>query len=402
MVLNANSQEPGVDPAGRKSSGGLTLNERLMLSLVRRHGGLPKAEIARMTGLSPQTASVTMRRLEDDQLLVRGERQRGRVGQPSTPLALNPDGVFALGLKVGRRSAELLLLNFVGTVRQVLREAYAWPSPEGIARFVAQGVPALTETLAPDLRGRIAGLGVAIPFELWLWGDIVGADMQAWRDTDLVHLLAEVQPYPVFVENDATAACGAELTFGQGADYPDFIYFFVGYFIGGGVVLNGTVYRGRTGNAGAVGSMPVRSPTQKWGQLINVASLFTLEQALKAAGEDPSRLWRTPDDWDDLGTVLDAWIAMAADNLAQAIAAACSVIDFSAAILDGAFPVAVRERLVAATRAAMGRLDLQGIVAPQIVEGTAGSMARAIGGASLPLFDSYLLDPKVTLKEPVR
>jgi predicted NBD/HSP70 family sugar kinase len=401
MVLNTMIPGPGVDPAGRKPMGGLTLNERLMLSLVRRHGSLPKAEIARLTGLSSQTASVTMRRLEEDQLLVRGEPQRGRVGQPSIPLALNPDGVFAIGLKVGRRSAELLLMNFVGTVRKVLREAYAWPSPEAIARFVAQGVPALTETLTLEQRERIAGLGVAVPFELWLWGDIVGADMSAWRDTDLVQTLAAVQPYPVFVENDATAACGAELTFGQGATYPDFIYFFVGYFIGGGVVLNGTVYRGRTGNAGAVGSMPVRSAGQKWGQLINVASLLMLEQALKAAGEDPSLLWKNPDDWDDYGAVLDAWIETTADNLAQAIAASCSVIDFSAAIIDGAFPVSVRARLVVATRAALGRLDLQGIIAPEVVEGTTGSMARAIGGASLPLFDSYLLDPKVMLKEAV-
>jgi predicted NBD/HSP70 family sugar kinase len=122
---------------------------------------------------------------------------------------------------------------------------------------------------------------------------------------------------------------------------------------------------------------------------------------LKAAGEDPSLLWKNPDDWDDYGAVLDAWIETTADNLAQAIAASCSVIDFSAAIIDGAFPVSVRARLVVATRAALGRLDLQGIIAPEVVEGTTGSMARAIGGASLPLFDSYLLDPKVMLKEAV-
>lgn len=389
------------ESAARKSALGRTLNERLMLSLVRRHGSLPKAEIARLTGLSPQTASVTMRRLEEDHLLLRGAPQRGRVGQPSIPLGLNPDGVFALGLKVGRRSAELLLMNFVGQVRAVLREAYGWPTPDGLRRFVAAGVPQLIGGLTEEQRARVAGLGVAVPYELWNWADIVGADMDAWRSLDLAAELAAVQPYPVFVENDATAACGAELTFGRGAAYPDFIYFFIGYFIGGGVVLNGTVYRGRTGNAGAVGSMPVRSPGGKWGQLINVASLLMLEEALKTAGQDPALLWQNPDDWDDYGPVLDDWIDRTADNLAQAIAAACSVIDFSAAILDGAFPTAVRARLIAATRAALARLDLQGIAAPEVVEGATGSMARAIGGASLPLYDSYLLDPKVMLKEPV-
>ena len=44
-------------------------NERLVLSLVRRHGALSKADIARRTGLSAQTVSVIMRALEKEGLL---------------------------------------------------------------------------------------------------------------------------------------------------------------------------------------------------------------------------------------------------------------------------------------------------------------------------------------------
>ena len=43
---------------------------------------------------------------------------RGRIGQPSVPLALNPDGAFSIGIKIGRRSADWLLVDFTGTVRQ--------------------------------------------------------------------------------------------------------------------------------------------------------------------------------------------------------------------------------------------------------------------------------------------
>ncbi len=53
-------------------------NEKLVLSLVRLHGSLSKAEITRMTGLSAQTISVIMRELEEEQLLVRGEPVRGK------------------------------------------------------------------------------------------------------------------------------------------------------------------------------------------------------------------------------------------------------------------------------------------------------------------------------------
>src|SRR6188768_380889 len=93
---------------GTNQAGMRAHNERLVLSLVRRHGSLAKSEIARMTGLSAQTVSVIMRHLEADHLLQRGEPQRGRVGQPLVPLSLDPEGAFFLGAKIGRRSLDLV------------------------------------------------------------------------------------------------------------------------------------------------------------------------------------------------------------------------------------------------------------------------------------------------------
>ncbi|MDE3122078.1 MAG: MarR family transcriptional regulator, partial [Paracoccaceae bacterium] len=78
-------------------------NERLVLSLVR-HEPMAKSDIARITGLSAQTVSVIMRSLEADGLLLRGEPIRGRIGQPSVPMHLNPEGAFFFGVKIGRRS----------------------------------------------------------------------------------------------------------------------------------------------------------------------------------------------------------------------------------------------------------------------------------------------------------
>ncbi|MDH4439848.1 MAG: sugar kinase, partial [Rhizobium sp.] len=81
------------------------------------------------------------------------------------------------------------------------------------------------------------------------------------------------------------------------------------------------------------------------------------------------------------------------------VVAAASIIDFSAAIIDGGFPDWVRKRLVQATIEAMNRLDLQGVMVPDIIEGEVGAQARAIGGASLPIFDRYLIDQTVLFKD---
>ena len=101
---------------GTNQTGMRAQNERLVLTLIRRHGALAKAEISRLTGLSAQTVSVIMRSLEDEGLLLKGEPQRGKVGQPSVPMRLNPEGALFLGLKVGRRSAEMIVTDFLGAI----------------------------------------------------------------------------------------------------------------------------------------------------------------------------------------------------------------------------------------------------------------------------------------------
>ncbi|MCD2183974.1 ROK family transcriptional regulator [Rhizobium sp. GN54] len=393
-----------LDPSGGSNQVRVrAYNERLVMSLVRRHGELSKAEIARRSGLSAQTVTVIMRALEADGLLMRGEPTRGRVGQPSTPMRLNPDAVYSFGVKIGRRSAELAVMDFVGRVRLQVRRTYAYPMPDEVLAFITDGIAEMEAGLDPGQRARVAGIGIAAPFELWNWAEEVGApqrDMDTWRGVDLQREIQARVSHPVFLHNDATSACAAELVFGLGQRYPDFIYFFIGSFIGGGVVLNSALFSGRTGTAGAIGPLPVQGRDGRTVQLLKIASIFVLENRLRAGGIDPRPLWYSPDEWIDFGAPLESWIQDTAAALAQALIAAASVIDFSAAVIDGGFPAWVRERIVMATRAALGEHDLQGVIMPEILEGEAGSQARTIGAASLPLFARYLLDQNVLFKGP--
>ena len=372
-------------------------HQRLLLSLIRRHGPLPKADIARRTGLSAQAISVIMRGLEAEGLVVKEKPQRGKVGQPLVPFSLKASGAYFIGLKVGRRSGDLVLLDLTGAVVTKIHQPYSYPSPHDFISFVTLGLTNLTSGLSANQRKRIAGLGIAAPFELWNWEDAVNAPhdvLAAWRDFDMQAELTKLSPWPVILCNDATAACAAELVFGGGGAHADYVYFFVSYFAGGGIVMNGTLITGRTGNAGALGSMPVGS-----GQLIHRASLSLLAAALEQEGRDSSAMWRSPGDWGDLGPALGRWITGAAESLAQAAAAAASVIDFSAAIIDGAFPAAVRDELVARTRAAFARMDRRGLSPLTVKAGTLGSDARAMGAASLPLLANFSTDRDLLFKE---
>jgi predicted NBD/HSP70 family sugar kinase len=373
---------------GTNQTGVRLYNERLVLSLVRRHGALAKAEMARMTGLSPQTATVIVNRLEADGLLVRQARQRGRIGQPAAPFALNPSGAYAFGLKMGRRSSSLVLIDFLGRVIARAEHVYDFPVPPDIRAFVAKALTGLSRGLSAAARARICGFGIAAPFELWNWEAEIGAPrkvLDAWRSFDLRAELQQLTDSPVLFCNDATAACAAELAFGRGSAWRDFVYFFIGSFVGGGVVINGSLYPGRTGNAGALGSMPVAG-AGGIEQLIRSASLY--------------RLTSRPDDPPaERERKFAQWMGLAAPGLALAIASSASVIDFQAAIIDGAFDACEKALLVEHVRACFARLDRRGLSALEIEAGSLGADARAVGAASLPFLANFARDREVLFKE---
>jgi predicted NBD/HSP70 family sugar kinase len=310
------------------------------------------------------------------------------------PLSLDPDGAYFIGAKVGRRSLEVLLVDFTGAVRHRIVKPYVFPRPEEIVGEILSEVRICEATpgIDPD---RIAGLGIAIPFEFRNWSqgtDAPAEAMAAWRHVDIRAELADLLSYPVYIQNDATAACGAELAFGDNAGLLDYIHFYIGAFVGGGLVLNGSVFTGRTGNAAALGSMPVPDGTGGTAQLIDRASLVLLERRLLDAELSVDALYGEGADWGSFEPHLEVWIREAAQGIAHAISAATAIIDFEAAVIDGAMPNVVLERLLAHVAAELARLDLSGIEPPQLRPGTIGSTARALGGASLPLFDRYLLD----------
>lgn len=377
-------------------------NERLVLSLVRQHGALSKSDIARVTGLSNQTVSVIMRSLENEGLLLRGEPVRGRIGQPSVPMSLAADGAFFLGLKIGRRSADLMLVDFLGTVRATRRQVYRYPTPTNVTAFVSAALPAVLDTLDPVARDRVGGMGIAMPFQLWNWVRYIGApqsEMDEWRNRDIHAEIAAIAGMPVYIQNDATAACGAELVFGSGEKPKDFLYFYFGTFIGGGLVLNGQLFTGRTGNAGGVGPMPVPGPDGTVQRLFDVASMSVLAEAMEAAGESSDHLWHQHAEWNVSPAVLDRWLSLASEGIAYAALSASALIELEAVMIDGWMPPAIRAEITLRTHAALMRLDLSGVEPPQVRQGTVGADARALGAAAIPLAQRYLIDPNALIRE---
>ena len=374
-------------------------NERLLLQLVRRHGEMTKAEATRASGLSANATSVIFRSLEERELVVRSDRILGRIGQPSTPMRINPDAHRYVSLKIGRRSVELAVINFVGEMLAHRRETYGYPTPAKVMDFVGRMLTPVLRS-ARTARRKVTAMAVAMPFELWSWTDEFGApreELRAWQKFNVAASLGEVVPWSVVVENDGTAACRAEQIFGEHSDKQDWIYFFLGTFIGGGIVLNGSVFPGRRGNAGGFG--PMRVPDMAGGdRLVDHASLIVLERSLASAGIDPAMIYEEETDWTEFGEHLEQWFQRASRSLSFAVVSSLSVLDFDAVVIDGAAPQMVKDRLVAGVIDQLKVTDLQGVLCPAVEAGQIGRDARLIGAAGALINQDYLLDQHTLMR----
>lgn len=375
-------------------------NERLILQILRWNTRLTNPEICRVTGLSPNAVSLIIRALEGAGLVLKEEPIRGRIGQPSTPVRLNPDARTFFGLKIGRRSADLVLVDFVGNILAHCSEWYEYPRPDAIRRFLKTAIRTCMKK-GRRAEGDVHGFGIAMPTELWGWSDDIGVsaeDLAVWRDCDPASLLPKDAPWEAIVINDATAACIAEMTFARTGDLQDAMYLFIGTLIGGGVVLNGSVFTGRSGNAGGFGPFRVPGGTAGADRLIDHASLVVLERLLQEVGEDPSALSGTSEVWTTRSEIVERWLDLSARGIAHAIASSLSVIDFQAVIIDGSLPENVRSTLIDRVRSAFLSMDLQGLTVPEISAGHFGAIARAVGAAALPLNEAYAIDQNKLLR----
>lgn len=403
MKTQLSPSPPLLRPRGSNHVGMRQFNERVVLQAIRQNGSLPKADLARLTGLTAQTIGLITTRLDEDGLLIRHDPVRGRIGQPSVPLALNPDGAFSIGIKIARRNTDWLLVDFTGRVRQRKSLAYAFPDASVLLPALSEHMNTLRDELGA-MRPRLVGVGIAAPFQIGGWHRLLGlseAQSDIWNQIDLKAAVQDMTDLPVSFAKDTAAACVAELVAGRGRDLKSFLYLFVDTFVGGGLVINSHLYPGLHGNAGAVASVPqsvARAGQDKPAQLLHAASLWDLEQRFKAQGLDPSAAYDERAMQAPFEAQTSAWIDSAANALAHCVVSSTAFLDMDAIILDGSFCRPLLQRLIEHTRLSLSSYNWEGLWPATLLEGSIGPDARALGGALLPLYENFAPDRDLFLK----
>ncbi len=159
---------------------------------------------------------------------------------------------LAIGVDLGGTNIKIGLVTKTGEIiNKVSVESKANKGPKAVIKQIEYGINRLTELEKRD----ILGIGIGAPGSVTLKKGIVEnpPNFTDWGKVALGSILKKRLKTEVFVENDANAAAIGELIFGAGKKLKSFIMITLGTGLGGGIIIDGKIYRGDTGAAGELG-----------------------------------------------------------------------------------------------------------------------------------------------------
>lgn len=164
-----------------------------------------------------------------------------------------------LALDIGGTKLAAGLVEVTGRVRSFLvapTPAAAGPGPV-LDMLFALGRKAVADagTVWSDVAA--VGIGCGGPLDADRGVLLAPPHLPGWRDVPVTALAAQAFGVPAVLDNDGTAAAAAEHLFGAGVGTTQLVYLTLSTGVGGGVVLDGRVYRGARGNGAEMGHVLV-------------------------------------------------------------------------------------------------------------------------------------------------
>lgn len=363
----------------------LTPSERDLLGLVFRRGPQTQGGLADHTGLTQQSVSRLVAGLQQRGLVVVGDKAAaGRRGYPSSAAALNAEHARSAGLSIMADSVSLCICDFAG---KVLAEASGRLPSMTVSQVMDWTEARLAELAGPDL-SDLVGLGVGIS------GSFIGVrrgfntpfSLNEWADRDIEALFAEQLGLPTQADNDGNVAALGESLLGVGRWAPSFAYLYIATGVGGGIVLNGEVWRGRHGNAGEfAGGLPTN--------VYPFPTLELLRQLTARQGLSFETVSELVANYDDTWPSIDDWLARVRDSFSIIASNASAILDLDAVVLGGLIPRALAERVIKVVELYDQKRRMVPRPVARLVPAEAPGDVTAFGAALMPLQRAFFASP---------
>src|SRR5262245_8311421 len=191
-----------------------------------------------------------------------------------------------LGIEIGGTKLQIGVGSGDGTLQGLWRGPVdVAAGPEGIRRQIMAAVPELLDRSSVP-RSRIAGIGIGFggPVDDATHTIIKSHQIEGWDNFPLAAWISDLLGVPTVLGNDADVAGLAEAIFGAGKGLSPIFYITIGSGIGGGLILNGEIYRGCGRGAAEIGHLQFKTYWIRDAQATFSSPSETLEQLASGWG----------------------------------------------------------------------------------------------------------------------
>jgi len=231
-----------------------------VLMLVGRNGPIARRTIARRLGFNTSRVTRLTDRLLKGGLIHESGQEGSMGGRPSILLDLAEANHLLAGVLVSYSSTVQVVLMDLRA--NILEEEMLRLTPDtGADDLVGQISAALNGCLARRSRGpgTLLGAGVGVSGLVDPRAGLIhnSPGFPSCRSVKLGAKLSQLLEIPVYLENEVALSTLAEMWYGRGKGHSNFLYFSLGPGVRMGIVIDGVLFRGDTGNAGEVGHITV-------------------------------------------------------------------------------------------------------------------------------------------------
>lgn len=229
-------------------------NRSLVLRLVKKRTLLSRIELARTTGLTQPTITNIANELISSRMLYEVGTSDTKAGRKPILLSFNERAFYTIAIAFTRRGFSIALTDLGPNILYRRDSSYSILDNTDSALLELQKEFIHVLEYATQSLRLILGIGICSPgpVDPETCTILAHPTFLSHRSLDLRSPLSEYD-LPIFLMNDADAACLHETWNGAGKEVSNLVYFMVGEGVGAGVVIDGKLYGGRKRRAGEIG-----------------------------------------------------------------------------------------------------------------------------------------------------
>ena len=241
------------------------LNVSAVLKVIKDNGSLSRAEIAKLTGLTPASVTNITKFLIEDKFLIESKIGESSGGRPPIILELNPDARYVIGVGIGVGVIDVVITNLSANIIMkksmiIGDERYDY---DLVFKKLVNLINEVVQFSQID-KEKILGVGVALHGIVDArTGVSIHALYYGWKNKNIKETLEEELGLTVYVDNDVRAMALGESWFGATKDIANFVTLNISNGIGAGIIINNTPYYGVDFSAGEIGHIVVEADGDK-------------------------------------------------------------------------------------------------------------------------------------------